>query len=514
MDVAAYKNADALVHVLRAFSDPAVAHPSGSINPARDAQAMEDELILADLGVAERRLERLERDLKKGRTAELERERDVVHSAARRSKKAGRSARSTSRATISSGFAVFSSSPPSRCSSSSTSTKTAHRRRGGRGRDRARRRAAGLTSFLARAATAAVAVCAKIELEIAQLDAADAAAFLADLGLAESGLDRVIRASYDLLGYISFFTVGEDECRAWSIPRGTPRAAGRRRDSQRHRARLHPRRGRRLRCAHRPRLDGGVPRPRRGAARGQGVRRPGRRHHQLPLRDYESDDGDERHVRSDYPIPVRTSHRHSRPSTKRASIGAVVADLRAAAALARDPGRRRWVDGRHRGARGAAGARVIRHPYNKGNGAAVKTGIRQASGAFVLIIDADGQHRPADARAAGRASRRVRSGRRRAIAGRRRRLACDGAGNSLLNGLASYLTGRPIPDLTSGFRAARRDCLLEFLHLLPNGFSTPTTTTLAFIKAGYSVRFEPIEARPQREGASKIRLGADGVGSS
>jgi hypothetical protein len=67
-----------------------------------------------------------------------------------------------------------------------------------------------------------VAVCAKIELEIAQLEAADAAAFLADLGLEESGLDRVIRASYDLLGYISFFTVGEDECRAWSIPRGTP----------------------------------------------------------------------------------------------------------------------------------------------------------------------------------------------------------------------------------------------------------------------------------------------------
>ena len=80
---------------------------------------------------------------------------------------------------------------------------------------------AGLGPFLAHAGTAAAAVCAKIELEIAQLDAADAAAFLADLGSTESGLDRVIRASYDLLGYISFFTVGEDECRAWSIPRGT-----------------------------------------------------------------------------------------------------------------------------------------------------------------------------------------------------------------------------------------------------------------------------------------------------
>ncbi len=78
----------------------------------------------------------------------------------------------------------------------------------------------GLTAFLSRAATRAVPVCAKIELEIAELDAADAAQFLADLGLSESGLDRVIRATYDLLGYMSFFTVGEDECRAWSIPRG------------------------------------------------------------------------------------------------------------------------------------------------------------------------------------------------------------------------------------------------------------------------------------------------------
>src|SRR4029453_14897729 len=78
VDVAAYKNADALVHVLRAFSDPAVAHPSGSIDPGRDAQAMEDELILADLGVAERRLERIEKDLKRGKSAELEKERELV----------------------------------------------------------------------------------------------------------------------------------------------------------------------------------------------------------------------------------------------------------------------------------------------------------------------------------------------------------------------------------------------------------------------------------------------------
>lgn len=156
----------------------------------------------------------------------------------------------------------------------------------------------------------------------------------------------------------------------------------------------------------------------------------------------------------------------------------------------------------------AAGARVIRHPYNKGNGAAVKTGIRNATGTFVLIADADGQHRPADAtRLVAHLSDYdlvvgARSGRTQASLARR-------AGNATLNRLASFLTEQPIPDLTSGFRAARRDALVEFIHLLPNGFSTPTTTTLAFIKAGYSVRFEPIDAA-QREGVSKIRLGSDG----
>ncbi len=156
-----------------------------------------------------------------------------------------------------------------------------------------------------------------------------------------------------------------------------------------------------------------------------------------------------------------------------------------------------------------AGARVIRHPYNKGNGAAVKTGIRHATGRFVLIADADGQHQPADAtRLASYLDQYdlvvgARSGHTQASIGRR-------VGNAALNRLASYLTEHPIPDLTSGFRAARRDCLLEFIHLLPNGFSTPTTTTLAFMKAGYSVRFEPIDAA-QRSGVSNISFGADGV---
>lgn len=157
----------------------------------------------------------------------------------------------------------------------------------------------------------------------------------------------------------------------------------------------------------------------------------------------------------------------------------------------------------------SAGAHVIRHPYNKGNGAAVKTGIRHASGEFVLILDGDGQHSPDDARrivaplgdydlvvGARSASTHASTGRR--------------AGNGLLNLLASHLTGRPIPDLTSGFRAARRECLREFMHLLPNGFSAPTTTTLAFIRAGYSVAFEPVNAQ-RRTGHSKIRFASDGA---
>jgi glycosyltransferase involved in cell wall biosynthesis len=155
-----------------------------------------------------------------------------------------------------------------------------------------------------------------------------------------------------------------------------------------------------------------------------------------------------------------------------------------------------------------AGARVIRHPYRKGNGAAVKSGIRQATGDYILIIDGDGQHQPADA------MRLVaRLGDYDLVVGARSRstqaTVSRRFGNALLNRLASFLAEREIPDLTSGFRAARRAYLLEFLHLLPNGFSTPATTTLAFLRAGYNVMFEPVEAR-QRTGESKIRLARDG----
>jgi glycosyltransferase involved in cell wall biosynthesis len=157
----------------------------------------------------------------------------------------------------------------------------------------------------------------------------------------------------------------------------------------------------------------------------------------------------------------------------------------------------------------AAGATVVRLPYNMGNGAAVKNGIRRATGEYVLIIDADGQHPPEDAlRLAAKLGEYdmvigARSSETQATSARR-------AGNGALNRLASYMTGREIPDLTSGFRGARASGLREYLHLLPNGFSTPTTTTMAFIKGGYSVTFEPIHAR-QRTGQSKIRLARDGA---
>jgi hypothetical protein len=220
VDVAGYKNADALVHVVRAFRDEAVPHPKGSIDPARDAQAMEDELILADLGIAERRLERIQRDLKKGRSTELEKERDLVERC-RTALEAGEPLRALSLSAddrkLLRGFQFLSAKPlllvinvdEADIADIASGIDTIAQK-------------SGLTAFLARASTRAAALCAKMELEISQLEADDAAAFLADLGLQESGLDRVIRTTYELLGYMSFFTVGEDECRAWSIARGTP----------------------------------------------------------------------------------------------------------------------------------------------------------------------------------------------------------------------------------------------------------------------------------------------------
>ena len=190
------------------------------------------------------------------------------------------------------------------------------------------------------------------------------------------------------------------------------------------------------------------------------------------------------------------------------AIAAVIAELGAAAPwheiIVVDDGS---TDGTGAAADGA-GARVVTHPYNKGNGAAVKSGIRAAGGEYVLIIDGDGQHKPSDALALvsklGTYDLVVGARSAATQAGSTRRV-----GNATLNWLASFLTQHDIPDLTSGFRCARREYLMEFIHLLPNGFSTPTTTTMSFLRAGYNVTFHPIEAR-QRIGTSKIRLHRDG----
>jgi glycosyltransferase involved in cell wall biosynthesis len=158
----------------------------------------------------------------------------------------------------------------------------------------------------------------------------------------------------------------------------------------------------------------------------------------------------------------------------------------------------------------AAGATVIRHPYNKGNGAAVKTAARAARGEFILLLDADGQHPVAQA---GRLIEKLSDydlvvGARsfRAQAGLARAL-----GNAALNRFASAIASFRIEDLTSGFRAARRDRFQEFIHLYPNGFSYPATSTLAFIKAGYNVAFVPIDGRPRDKGSrSKMRPWREG----
>ena len=157
----------------------------------------------------------------------------------------------------------------------------------------------------------------------------------------------------------------------------------------------------------------------------------------------------------------------------------------------------------------ASGARVVRHPYNKGNGAAVKTGIRAAKGKVVLLMDADGQHRVEDVE-----SVLAHIGEYDLVVGARtiatERGVIRDLGNAFFNRLASYLVGRNIPDLTSGFRAMKRDKIMEFIHLLPNGYSYPTTSTLSFIKAGYNVDFVPIRAR-KASGKSQIKIVRDGV---
>lgn len=156
------------------------------------------------------------------------------------------------------------------------------------------------------------------------------------------------------------------------------------------------------------------------------------------------------------------------------------------------------------------GVTVIDHPYSMGNGAAIKTGVRNARGEILVFMDADGQHDPDDiARLLAKLDEGfdmvvgARDAGSQASLGR-------GIANGFYNRFASWMVGQSIEDLTSGFRVARAENFREFLHLLPNGFSYPTTSTMAFFRSGYSVGYVPIRAH-KRIGRSHIRILSDGV---
>jgi len=158
----------------------------------------------------------------------------------------------------------------------------------------------------------------------------------------------------------------------------------------------------------------------------------------------------------------------------------------------------------------AAGATVVRHPESLGNGAAVKSGARAAKGEILALMDGDGQHDPRDL---GKLLARLDEGYQMAV-GARDSGSHASVGrwfaNGLYNEIASRLTGRRVPDLTSGYRAVRASMFRQFLYLLPNGFSYPTTITMAFLRSGYPVCFEPITAA-ERSGKSHIRPIRDGI---
>jgi len=157
-----------------------------------------------------------------------------------------------------------------------------------------------------------------------------------------------------------------------------------------------------------------------------------------------------------------------------------------------------------------AGAITISHPYSKGNGAAIKTGARNATKDIIVFMDGDGQHDVGDI---PRLLDKLSEGYDLVVGARGFSSQASigrGLANGFYNRLASFMTGHKVDDLTSGFRAVKRDKFLEFLYLLPNGFSYPTTSTMAFFRAGYSVAYVPIIAK-QREGESHIRPVRDGI---
>jgi GTP-binding protein YchF len=271
------RNVDALAHVVRAFDDPAIPH-LGPVDPLRDIKNVEFDMMVSDLGQIEKRLERVEKDLKKMRSPELEKEFEILKHAKeqieseRPLREMGMTAEEKKRLR---GFMFLSEKPILYVLNVNESTTL------GPDLENAVAKYA-LTEVASRPNAAATAICGKVEAELAQMSDSDAAEFLASYGLTESGLTRLIRNTYRLLGLISFFTAGEDECRAWTIPvntRAAEAAGAIHSDLQKHFIRAETIRWDQL-------LEAGS----EASARGRGTLR-------LEGREYIVQDGDVMHVR-------------------------------------------------------------------------------------------------------------------------------------------------------------------------------------------------------------------------
>src|SRR5438876_8610935 len=209
------RTVDALAHVVRAFDDLSIPHV-GPIDPLRDIRNVDFDLMVSDLGQVEKRLERLEKDLKKQKTAEIEKEFDLIKRAKahleteKPLREMEMSADDKKRVR---GFMFLSEKPILYVLNISESSEL------GRDLEEAAKKFS-VEEVAARPNAGVTAICGKVEAELAEMPDAEAAEFLASYGLKESGLARLIRKTYELLGLISFFTVGEDECRAWTVERG------------------------------------------------------------------------------------------------------------------------------------------------------------------------------------------------------------------------------------------------------------------------------------------------------
>jgi len=207
------RQVDALAHVVRTFEDPSIPHV-GEIDPLRDIKNVDFDLIVSDLGQVEKRLERLEKDLKKMRSPELERENELLIRAKahleteRPLREMEMSADDKKRIR---GFMFLSEKPMLYVLNISESSELGKQLEEAVAKYK-------LTEVATRPNVGATAICGKVEAELSEMPDADAAEFLSSYGLTESGLVRLIRTTYALMGLVSFFTVGEDECRAWTIP--------------------------------------------------------------------------------------------------------------------------------------------------------------------------------------------------------------------------------------------------------------------------------------------------------